>query len=156
MTVQAYINFNGNCRDAVEFYAEVFKTEKPQIMLYGDTPSDEGFPLTEETKNLITAEHFKLMKKNAVLINTARGGIVNEKDLYEALLNGDIWAAGLDVFEEEPVKLDHPLLSLKNVVTLPHIGSASISTRIKMADLAATNLLMGLNGEKPLNLVNTF
>ncbi len=111
-------------------------------------------PYTEETKNLITAEHFKIMKKNAILINTARGGIVNETDLYEALKNGEIWAAGLDVFEEEPVPLDHPLLTLKNVVTLPHIGSASITTRNKMADVAAINLLLVLKGEKPLNPVN--
>ncbi|SOC44428.1 2-hydroxyacid dehydrogenase [Ureibacillus acetophenoni] len=112
-------------------------------------------PYSAETRNLITAEHFKLMKKNAILINSARGGIVNENDLYEALVNNEIWAAGLDVFEEEPVPTDHPLLTLNNVVTLPHIGSASYNTRMKMADLAATNLLMGVNGEKPLNLVNS-
>lgn len=112
-------------------------------------------PYSAETRNLITAEHFKLMKKNAILINSARGGIVNESDLYEALVNKEIWAAGLDVFEEEPVPTDHPLLTLNNVVTLPHIGSASYNTRMKMADLAATNLLMGVNGEKPFNLVNT-
>nr|WP_106779553.1 D-glycerate dehydrogenase [Lysinibacillus timonensis] len=111
-------------------------------------------PLTPETKNLINGKHFKLMKQNAILINTARGGVVNETDLYEALKNGDIWAAGLDVFEQEPVSLDHPLLTLPNVVTLPHIGSASITTRIKMAELVATNIIMALNGEKPLNLVN--
>lgn len=111
-------------------------------------------PYTPETKDLLTAEHFQMMKKNAILINTARGGIVNESDLYEALKNGDIWAAGLDVFEQEPVPADHPLLTLPNVVTLPHIGSASIATRIKMAFVAAENLLQALEGEKPENLVN--
>ncbi|KGR76736.1 2-hydroxyacid dehydrogenase [Ureibacillus manganicus] len=111
-------------------------------------------PYTTETKNLITAEHFKLMKKNAILINTARGGIVNESDLYEALVKGEIWAAGLDVFEQEPISTDHPLLTLPNVVTLPHIGSASIATRMKMADLAADNLVQAIRGEMPLNLVN--
>lgn len=111
-------------------------------------------PYSPETRNLITAEHFKLMKKNAIIINTARGGIVNEKDLYEALIQEEIWAAGLDVFEVEPVPANHPLLSLKNVVTLPHIGSASYTTRTRMAELAAINLLMGLKGEMPLNLVN--
>jgi len=111
-------------------------------------------PYTAETKNLITAEQLKLMKKNAILINTARGGIVNEADLYEALVNGVIWGAGLDVFEKEPVPTDHPLLTLPNVVTLPHIGSASIATRMKMADLAAENLILALKGEKPKHLVN--
>ncbi|QVY62000.1 2-hydroxyacid dehydrogenase [Cytobacillus gottheilii] len=111
-------------------------------------------PYTNETKNLIHAEHFKMMKENAILINTARGGIVNEKDLYDALINGEIWAAGLDVFEEEPVPLDHPLLTLPNVVTLPHIGSASISTRSIMAEVAASDLLKAVNGETPVHLVN--
>lgn len=111
-------------------------------------------PYSAETKNLITAEQLKLMKKNAILINTARGGIVNEVDLYEALVNGVIWGAGLDVFEEEPVSVDHPLLTLQNVVTLPHIGSASIATRMKMSDLAAENLILALKGEKPKHFVN--
>ena len=110
-------------------------------------------PYTPETKDLITYEQLKLMKKTAILINTARGGIVNEKDLYNALKNGEIWAAGLDVFEQEPVSLDHPLLALPNVVTLPHIGSASIATRLKMANVASTNLLQALQGETPTNLV---
>ncbi|WP_313804811.1 D-glycerate dehydrogenase [Cytobacillus sp.] len=110
-------------------------------------------PYTPETHNLIRKEHFQLMKNTAILINTARGGIVNEKDLYQALAEGEIWAAGLDVFEQEPVALDHPLLTLPNVVTLPHIGSASISTRLKMAEVAADNLLRVLNGEIPRNVV---
>lgn len=110
-------------------------------------------PYTPETHNLIRKEHFQLMKNTAILINTARGGIVNEKDLYQALAEGEIWAAGLDVFEQEPVSLDHPLLTLPNVVTLPHIGSASISTRLKMAEVAADNLLRVLNGEIPRNVV---
>lgn len=111
-------------------------------------------PLTPETKNLLTREHFKRMKKTAILINTARGGIVNEQDLYDALCDGELWGAGLDVFEQEPVPLDHPLLTLPNVVTLPHIGSATVATRMRMADVAATNLLQALAGEKPEHLVN--
>lgn len=111
-------------------------------------------PYTEETKNLITKKELSLMKETGILINAARGGIVNEADLYEALVEQKIWAAGLDVFEQEPVPLDHPLLSLPNVVVLPHIGSASINTRIKMAELAAQNLVEGLNGEIPRHLVN--
>jgi glyoxylate reductase len=111
-------------------------------------------PFTPETKNYIGAEELSLMKKSAVLVNTARGGIVDEGALYDALKNGDIWGAGLDVFEEEPVKTDHLLLSLPNLIALPHIGSASVNTRLRMALLAAENLLQGLQGETPKHLVN--
>ncbi|MCA0172221.1 2-hydroxyacid dehydrogenase [Bacillus sp. RAR_GA_16] len=110
-------------------------------------------PLTSETKNLIGLKELRMMKKTAILINTARGGIVNEEALYHALKEGDIWGAGLDVFEEEPVALDHPLLSLSNLVTLPHIGSASIKTRMKMAEVAAENLMKVLGGEEAPNKV---
>lgn len=110
-------------------------------------------PFTPETKNLIGARELSLMKKTAILINTARGGIVNEDDLYHALKEGEIWAAGLDVFEQEPISLEHPLLSLPNVVTLPHIGSASVKTRMKMADLAADNLLLVLQNQRPKHVV---
>jgi glyoxylate reductase len=111
-------------------------------------------PYTTETKNYIGAEELSLMKPTSVLINTARGGIVNEEALYHSLKNGEIWGAGLDVFEEEPVRTDHPLLSLPNVIALPHIGSASKNTRLKMALLSAENLLQGLQGETPKNIVN--
>lgn len=111
-------------------------------------------PYTPETHNLIDKEQLALMKNTAVLINTARGGIVNENALYDALKSGAIWAAGLDVFAQEPVPLDHPLLTLPNVVALPHIGSASIKTRLRMAHLTADNLLQALSGQLPPNLVN--
>jgi glyoxylate reductase len=111
-------------------------------------------PFHSETANLIAMEQLRMMKHTAVLINVARGGIVNETDLYEALKSGMIWAAGLDVFNVEPVSMDHPLLTLPNVVALPHIGSASIKTRFHMAQLAAENLLQGLAGERPKCLVN--
>jgi glyoxylate reductase len=110
-------------------------------------------PYTPETKNLIGARELSLMKDTAILINTARGGIVNEEDLFHSLKRREIWAAGLDVFEQEPVSIDHPLLTLPNVVTLPHIGSASIKTRMKMADLAADNLLLALQGQSPKHVV---
>ncbi len=110
-------------------------------------------PYTPETKNLISHRELGIMKQNAILINTARGGIVDEDALYHALKSGEIWAAGLDVFENEPVSLEHPLLSLPNVVTLPHIGSASINTRLKMADLAADNLIKGLLNQQPEHIV---
>lgn len=111
-------------------------------------------PLTAETKNTIDKKELALMKPTSVLINTARGGIVNEDALYYALKNNEIWAAGLDVFEEEPITGEHRLLELPNVIALPHIGSASINTRTQMAHLAAVNLLQGVSGEKPKHLVN--
>ncbi|MCQ6268106.1 D-glycerate dehydrogenase [Fictibacillus sp. WQ 8-8] len=111
-------------------------------------------PFTSETRHLIGRKELSLMKNTAVLINTARGGIVDEAALYDALKKKEIWAAGLDVFEQEPVAIDHPLLTLSNVVTLPHIGSASFHTRMQMAQLAAENLLAALLGDIPKTLVN--
>lgn len=110
-------------------------------------------PYTAETNNLIGERELSLMKSTSILINTARGGIVNENALYHALKNGSIWAAGLDVFEQEPVSLDHPLLTLPNAVTLPHIGSASIKTRMRMAELAAENLILAIRNQIPKNIV---
>jgi glyoxylate reductase len=83
-------------------------------------------PYSEVVHHFIGKEELSLMKSSAILINTARGGIVDEEALYQALVNGEIWAAGLDVFEQEPVPVDHTLLSLQNVVTLPHICSANL------------------------------
>lgn len=111
-------------------------------------------PFTNETKHLIDKEELSLMKKTSILINTSRGEVVNEEALYEALKSGQIWAAGLDVFQQEPIPLDHPLLTLSNVVTLPHIGSASIQTRMAMANLAAQNLIEGLHGKNLKYTIN--
>jgi len=106
-------------------------------------------PLTSETKHLIGEREFGLMKDTAVFINTSRGPVVDEEALYEALVNNKIWAAGLDVFEKEPIRGNHPLLTLSNVVALPHIGSAGIATRTKMAVLAAESLLAGVFRDEP-------
>lgn len=111
-------------------------------------------PLTAETHHLINADRLRLMKPTAVLINVARGPVVDEQALYRALTERWIWAAGLDVWEQEPIRASHPLLSLPNVVALPHIGSASIATRTRMAVMAAENLVAALRGERPPNLVN--
>ncbi|MBP2018888.1 glyoxylate reductase [Symbiobacterium terraclitae] len=111
-------------------------------------------PLTPETRGLIGARELALMKPTAVLVNAARGPVVDEGALYEALRTGRIWAAGLDVFDREPVAPDHPLLSLPNVTAVPHIGSATVRTRTRMAVLAAENLLAGVTGRRPSNLVN--
>ncbi|WP_046176361.1 2-hydroxyacid dehydrogenase [Domibacillus indicus] len=105
-------------------------------------------PLTPETKGLIGKKEFSQMKETAVFINASRGAVVDETALIEALQSNRIWAAGLDVFEQEPVERDNPLLSMPNVVTLPHIGSATEETRKKMAMLAAENVVAGVTGRE--------
>ncbi|MFD2637754.1 2-hydroxyacid dehydrogenase [Piscibacillus salipiscarius] len=110
-------------------------------------------PLTDETKNMFNDDVFKKMKDAAIFINSSRGGVVVEEDLYQALINGDIKAAGLDVFKDEPISSDHPLLELSQVVALPHIGSASVDTRMKMIELAVDNISRVLNGEEPVTPV---
>jgi glyoxylate reductase len=111
-------------------------------------------PLMKETHHLINAEKLKLMKKTAYLINNSRGPVVDEKALYEALKEGRISGAGLDVFEQEPAPLDNPLLKLDNVVVAPHISSASYETRSKMAEMVADNLVAFFEGKRPPNLIN--
>jgi glyoxylate reductase len=111
-------------------------------------------PLMKETHHLVNAEKLKLMKKTAYLINNSRGPVVDEKALYDALKNGQITGAGLDVFEQEPTLLDNPLLKLDNIVVAPHISSASLETRSKMSEMVADNLVAFFEGKKPPNLVN--
>lgn len=109
-------------------------------------------PLTDETRHLIGERELCLMKPTAVLVNTSRGPVVDEAALADALESKRIFAAGLDVYEEEP-KVHPKLLELENVVLAPHIGSASIETRDRMAEMAAENLRAVLRGEKPENPV---
>lgn len=111
-------------------------------------------PLTKETKDLFSSQEFSRMKEEAILINTARGEIVDEDSLADALKAGEIRGAALDVFEQEPQV--HPELKklTGRVVLTPHIGSASIDTRLEMARMAAENMNAGLAGEQPPNLVN--
>ncbi|WP_449537436.1 2-hydroxyacid dehydrogenase [Ferdinandcohnia sp. Marseille-Q9671] len=111
-------------------------------------------PLTEETRGLFNRESFKKMKKSAIFINVSRGPVVDEEALYQALVDGEIAAAGLDVFEKEPVSPNHPLVSLPNVVALPHIGSASTETRNTMMELCCKNIELVLTNKQPKTLVN--
>jgi len=110
-------------------------------------------PLTTSTRHYIGEKEFKLMKKTAVLINTSRGPVVDEKALVEALKNGEIWGAGLDVFENEP-DIEQGLMELDNAVIVPHIGSATIETRVNMGLIAARNVISVLNGDKPETCIN--
>lgn len=111
-------------------------------------------PLTDTTQHLIGRDELRKMKSSAILINTARGGVVDPDALYEALQDGQITRAALDVTEPEPIPTDHPLLTLPNCIVVPHIASASIATRTKMATMAAENMLAGLKGEPLPNCVN--
>ena len=105
-------------------------------------------PLTPETNKFIDEKLLRTMKQSAILVNLARGGVVDTDALHKALTKGWISGAGLDVFDPEPVPSDHPILGLDNVVVLPHIGSASIQSRREMHLLAARNLISGLNVER--------
>ena len=111
-------------------------------------------PLTPETHHLIDAAALKKMKRTAILINTARGTVVDTDALYEALRDKEIAYAALDVTDPEPLRSNHKLLTLPNCLVVPHIGSASVTTRARMATMAAENLLAGLRGDVPPHLVN--
>jgi len=110
--------------------------------------------LTPETERLISTRELGLMKKTAVLINAARGPVIDTDALVTALQNGEIFAAGLDVTDPEPLPAGHPLVALPNCIVVPHIASATVTTRDAMAELAARNLLAVLNGERPEVIVN--
>ncbi len=111
-------------------------------------------PATPQTHHLIGARELGLMKPTAILINTARGTVVDPDALYHALAAGQIAAAALDVTEPEPLPPDSPLLTLDNCLVVPHIASASVTARTKMATMAAANLLAGLRGERLPHCVN--
>ncbi|MDZ7966019.1 MAG: D-glycerate dehydrogenase [Nostoc sp. DedSLP03] len=111
-------------------------------------------PSADDTYHLISDRQFELMKRSAILINTARGTIVDPDSLYRALASGQIAAAAIDVTEPEPIPSDSLLLTLDNIIIAPHIGSASRQTRSKMASMAIANLIAGLRGDRLANCVN--
>lgn len=111
-------------------------------------------PASPDTKDFIGTEEFKKMKKSAIFINGSRGQNVDEDALCDALENGEILAAGTDVYKIEPVPANSRLLQFPNLVTLPHLGSATAETETKMSELAAKNLRFGLQGLRPPNLLN--
>ncbi|MBY0223472.1 MULTISPECIES: 2-hydroxyacid dehydrogenase [Sporosarcina] len=110
-------------------------------------------PLNESTTHIIGKGQFELMKNDAVFINCSRGKVVDEQALISALQNNEIRAAGLDVFEIEPIEKDNPLLKMNNVITLPHIGSCTNNTRFDMAMTAAENMVAALTNQTPPNVV---
>jgi glyoxylate reductase len=111
-------------------------------------------PLKAETKHMINAEFLNKMKVNSVLVNTSRGGVLDQSALYQSLKYNKIFAAALDVTDPEPLPMDSPLLELENCIIVPHLGSASKKTRDMMSLLAAKNLVAGINDEQLPNCVN--
>jgi gluconate 2-dehydrogenase len=109
-------------------------------------------PLSQETEGTMGAREFALMKSSAIFINASRGKVVDEAALIDALQRKIIYGAGLDVFAQEPVSVDSPLLKMPNVIALPHVGSGTYETRFAMAELAIDNLIAGLRGERPAHL----
>lgn len=108
-------------------------------------------PLTQETRHMIGRDELAMMKKDAVLINVSRGGVVDEQALYDSLKDGHLFGAGLDVFEVEPPPSDHPLLSLANVVATPHAAGGTFDTQIRSALQVAQQVIDVLNGQEPVN-----
>ena len=110
--------------------------------------------LTPETKGMMNAERFKIMKDTAVLINLSRGPVVNQKDLYEALKNHDIAFAALDVFEKEPPADDEPLFTLPNIIVTPHFGGDTYEAKQRISTKAAENMILALDGKDTYNWAN--
>jgi phosphoglycerate dehydrogenase-like enzyme len=105
-------------------------------------------PLTPETRHLIGEPELRRMKDTAMLVNTARGGVVDQDALRRALIAGEIAGAALDVTDPEPLPADHPLLDAPNLLVVPHVGSATVRTRARMAEMAVENLLAALAGRE--------
>lgn len=151
----AHIQYYDICRldtsEEVKFnisYAELEKLFKTSDII------SIHVPLTEGNKNLINKENLSLMKKTAIVINTARGGIVNEADLYDALINNRILGAGLDCFCIEPIEPDNPLLKLNNVVLTPHVGGASADLADEMIPPVINNIMRLRSNEELMYVVN--
>ena len=147
-------------------YHDVRRAEAAVEMAYGATYVELGellersdfvslhVNLTPETRGLISTDALRRMKRSAVLVNTSRGPVVDQRALHAALREGEIFAAALDVTDPEPIAPDDPLLTLDNCLIVPHIASASRATRGRMAEMAAANLLAGLRGERLPTPVN--
>jgi glyoxylate reductase len=146
-----YHNRNRDMQAEKEFGAEY--ADREALLRRSDFVSIH-LPLSDETHHHIAENELKLMKSSAILVNTGRGQLVDQKALLSALKNGEIAGAGLDVTDPEPMRGDDPLLSVPQAIVLPHTGSGTWQTRIKMADLAARNLINALNGEPMVSCIN--
>ena len=111
-------------------------------------------PLNEKTKNMIAKDQLMMMKKTCILVNTARGGIINEHDLIWALTNKEIYGAGIDVYEQEPPSINNPLFKLNNIILTPHIAGLTLECRKRMAVETCKNILHYLNDRSKLNVTN--
>jgi len=140
-------------KDLEQQYGYEYRNSIEEVLRESDFVSMHT-PLTEETRHLMNRERLAMMKKTAILVNSARGPIVDPDALHEALTNGTIWAAGLDVTDPEPLPANHKLLTLDNCLVVPHIASASINTRHNMSELAADNIINVLGGRAPKTPVN--
>ncbi len=148
----------------VYVYDPYVDDEKVKKLGCHSTSKDEGFkiadfisvhlPLNDDTKNFISAQSFQEMKESCVIVNTARGGIINENDLYEALHENKIRAAGLDVFEQEPPPLDHQLFKLSNVLLTPHNAALTLECRKRMAVEVCETVSFYLKNKEKLNVQN--
>jgi len=139
--------------EAAEADLGVRYVEKAELLQQSDFVSVH-VPLSAETRHYLKAEDFAHMKPTAILINTSRGPVVDQAALYEAVRSGQIGGAGLDVTDPEPMLVNDPLLSLPQVIIVPHVGSATRTTRGKMAEISARNLAAALKGEPMLSCVN--
>ena len=146
-----YHNRNRDAQAEKEFGAAY--APKEELLRQSDFVSLH-LPLTAQTRHYIARRELGLMKSSAILVNTGRGQLVNQNALLQALKNGEIAGAGLDVTDPEPMRGDDPLLLMPQVTVLPHIGSATRQTRIKMAETAARNLINALSGKPMVSCVN--
>ncbi len=147
------VYFSNTTKSEIEKKLHAKKVSFDELLEQSDVISVHT-SLNEGSKGIFNKEAFQKMKKNAIFINTARGEIHDEVALTEALTNGLIWGAGLDVTNPEPMSVENPLLYLPNVVVTPHIASATIDTRANMSFIAAQNIIKGLKKEKLVGFVN--
>ena len=145
------IYFNRNKRD--QEFGAIYVDSLDELLEQSDYVTLHN-QLTPETMNMISTVQFKLMKKSAILINTSRGGIVDQDALYKALKSGELAGAALDVTVPEPIPADHPLLTLENCLITPHVASATTDTRMKMAMMSVESVLAGVAGDWPPYCVN--
>ena len=137
----------------IEAELGIARRSLPELLSEADFVSIHT-PLNDSTRNLVGGPEFRQMKRKGILINTARGGVVDQDALVTALQDGEFGGAALDVTVPEPLPVDHALLSLPNVIITPHIGSGSEATRSKMGEMAAENVIAVLGGHDPPNPVN--